>query len=943
MCRWLTVLLMLGVAGTSMASITGNTLDLTPKAPGTGIPCGPNPGGRIVGDTIADPLILAGLGTVTGTTVGFFNDYEEACPYAGSAAPDVVYLYTHTDPGIAAITLDLCHSSYDTKLFVYDNAYTPGAPYACNDDYNTGAPCTEYTSKIVCLPVTVGHSYYVVIDGYGSASGAYQLDVTACEPPPTGACCGYSVGHMVHAYQCEVRDLSSCEAGGGVYKGDTVPCLPNPCLPYDVTTMVVPFGDNRYGQCTVPSPNEEWVATSAGGGHTLGLKSDGTIVAWGYNGYGACTVPAPNAGFVACSAGRDHSLGLKSDGTIVAWGKNDSGQSNPPTPNAGFEAIAGGYAHSLGLKSDGTIVAWGSNTSGQCNVPVPNTGFVAMAAGGSHSLGLKSDGTIVAWGSNSYGQRTVPAPNANFVAVSAGLDHCLGLKSDGTIVAWGSNFYGQCTLPAPNAGYVAVAAGFFHSLGLKSDGTIVAWGYNGNGQCNLPTPNADFAAIAAGHMHSVGLMAQDLWIGACCGYSPGHLVDMFHCEIMASSPCETGGGSFKGDGEPCTPNPCFGLSISTVVTTFGSNSDGQCNPPLNPLLVAVEAGYRHSLGIKSDGTIIAWGWNDWGQCNVPTPNAGFLQVDGGYGHTLGLKSDGTIIAWGRNSDGECNIPSPNRGFEAVAAALTHSLGLKSDGTIVAWGRNDYGQCIVPSPNAGFVAVTSGYYHSMGLKSDGTIVAWGDNEEGQCNIPSPNAGFVAIAGGRGHSMGLKMDGTIIAWGRNTDGECNVPSPNAGFVGLAAGDHHSLGLKSDGTIVAWGNNGDGQCNVPPPNAGVFTIAAGAIHSLALRLPDPAGVDDPVPQVASGTERLRILSVMPNPITSSAQVCFESREPGSVSLTAHDVGGRQVMTSALGSFEPGRHQVRWEARDAAGRKLTAGVYFLRLQDGAGGQSRTRVLLLH
>jgi alpha-tubulin suppressor-like RCC1 family protein len=94
-------------------------------------------------------------------------------------------------------------------------------------------------------------------------------------------------------------------------------------------------------------------------------------------------------------------------------------------------------------------------------------------------------------------------------------------------------------------------------------------------------------------------------------------------------------------------------------------------------------------------------------------------VAGGAYHSLGLKSDGSIVAWGDNDLGQCSVPSPNTGFLAVAGGAYHSLGLKSDGSIVAWGRNDYGQCSVPSPNTGFLAVAAGYYHSLGVKRPGT--------------------------------------------------------------------------------------------------------------------------------------------------------------------------------------------------------------------------------
>lgn len=114
---------------------------------------------------------------------------------------------------------------------------------------------------------------------------------------------------------------------------------------------------------------------------------------------------------------------------------------------------------------------------------------------------------------------------------------------------------------------------------------------------------------------------------------------------------------------------------------------------------------------------MAWGWNSSGQCNVPEPNDDFIAAAGGGYHSLGLKSDGTIVAWGRNSDGQCNVPEPNTDFIAVAGGGIHSLGLKSDGTIVSWGSTTP----VPEPNENFVAIAGGRNHNLGLQETFVVI------------------------------------------------------------------------------------------------------------------------------------------------------------------------------------------------------------------------------
>ncbi|NLC26499.1 MAG: TIR domain-containing protein [Fastidiosipila sp.] len=242
---------------------------------------------------------------------------------------------------------------------------------------------------------------------------------------------------------------------------------------------VVAVGDNGVGQCDV----EEWtgiVAISAGKSHTVGLKSDGMVVAVGDNGVGQCDVEEWT-GIVAISADKSHTVGLKSDGTVVAVGNNEYGQCDVEEWTGIVAISAGGY-HTVGLNPNGTVVAVGENRTGQCNVD-EWTGIVAISAGNSHTIGLKADGTVAAVGENKYGQCDVEEWS-NIVAISAGYHHTLGLKPDRTVVAVGLNESGQCDL-GEWVDIVAISAGDYHTVVLKADGTVVAVGYNKTGQCDV--------------------------------------------------------------------------------------------------------------------------------------------------------------------------------------------------------------------------------------------------------------------------------------------------------------------------------------------------------------------------------------------------------------------------------------------------------------------------
>jgi hypothetical protein len=136
------------------------------------------------------------------------------------------------------------------------------------------------------------------------------------------------------------------------------------------------------------------------------------------------------------------------------------------------------------------------------------------------------------------------------------------------------------------------------------------------------------------------------------------------------------------------------------------------------IYVEVAAGEKHTVSRRSDGSVIAWGRNDYGQNNVPAlpPSLSYVEIAAGDSHTVARRSDGSVVAWGDNQYGQTNVPAlpPGLSYVEVAAGHGHTVARRSDGSVVAWGDNRYGQCNVPTspPGLGYVEVEAGYWHTV---------------------------------------------------------------------------------------------------------------------------------------------------------------------------------------------------------------------------------------
>jgi alpha-tubulin suppressor-like RCC1 family protein len=358
-------------------------------------------------------------------------------------------------------------------------------------------------------------------------------------------------------------------------------------------------------------------------------------------------------------------------------------------------------------------------------------------------------GILYAWGDNGIGQLgdgTITSSSSpvqigaltNWYQVSGGTSHSLAVKTDGTLWAWGFNGSGQLgdgTTTSRSSpiqigaltNWSQVSGGSTYSLAVKTDGTLWAWGNNGSGQLGDGTTTRKSSPVQ---------------IGALTNWSQ-----------------VSGGGIIFGNG--------------------------------------------HSLAIKIDGTLWAWGTNNFGEQGTGLPFSSspvqigaltnWSQISAGPGFSLAIKTDGTLWAWGINADGNLGLNDrTSRNSPVQVGSLSDWKGIAASG-------------------AGGV----GQEHTIAIKTNGTLWAWGTNADGQLGLgdithrSSPIqigalTNWSSIAKSHGdHSLAIKTDGTLWSWGRNDDGR----------LGDGTTTHRSSPVQI-GTLTNWSQ-----------------VYGGGFHSLAL----------------------------------------------------------------------------------------------------------------
>lgn len=220
-------------------------------------------------------------------------------------------------------------------------------------------------------------------------------------------------------------------------------------------------------------------------------------------------------------------------------------------------------------------------------------------------------------------------------------------------------------------------------------------------------------------------------------------------------------------------------------------------------IVSISAGDTHLVGLRENGTVVASGNNDSGQCDVSSWTD-IVAISAGGSHTVGLKSDGTVVAIGNNENNQLDV-SDWSDIKQVAAGDAHTLGLKQDGTVVFVGLAlSNGANISSWKN--IISISANYRGAVALKSDGTVVG----AENCSDFPdiSKWSDIKQIAMGANHIVALRSDGTVFSEGTGIAGHADNFTD---VIAISAGNCHTIALKSNGTLISVGDNIEGECDL------------------------------------------------------------------------------------------------------------------------------------
>ncbi len=649
---------------------------------------------------------------------------------------------------------------------------------------------------------------------------------------------------------------------------------------------------------------EDWIAID----NSAGITKNGVLWAWGQNTFGrvgdGTTINRSSpvqvlGGFtdwcqVSSGEGTSNTAALRADGTLWAWGTNSGGtvgdgttinRSSPVQVIGGFTNwcyVDVGSSVIAAIRTDGTLWSWGFGSCGEIgdgttinrSSPVSVVGGITnwcqVSTSQDVTVAIRTNGTLWAWGRGSDGQsgnndaitRSSPVQVVGFTnwcQASVGRAFVSAIRTNGTIWSWGFNGQGRLgdgttvarSSPVIVAGgftdWCQVAAGEFFAFGLRTNGEVYGWGYNG--------------------------VNRHLGIGntIACIVNPTQLTSISDVICIDNK-------SALSKKRTTTESTVVASAYSWGSNTFGVLGDGTITSRSSPVSIVGEftdwcqistfSNNSHVLGLRSNGTLWAWGVNYFGKLGTnsgisrssPTSVVGgfndWCQISAGAQNSAAIRTNGTLWTWGCNGQGILGDNSTicrSSPVQVAGGATTwcqvslgqfHSSAIRNDGTLWTWGGNGGrladGTTIARSSPVqivggitGWCQVSASLAATLAVTTAGRLYGWGDNSIGTLGdntvvyksspvqTASATADWCYVALGQNNAIAIKIDGTLWAWGgSNFNGALgngtttSRSSPTQVIGGItnwcqaSITTNHAAGVRADGTLWTWGLGSSGQ---------------------------------------------------------------------------------------------------------------------------------------